>query len=255
MYRVVSARSVYTLQQRIMFLPIHITCVVDFMCPWSFIGIRSLELAMKAHPEPDIDVQLIPFEFDLPGTYPPEGTDWTEYCQSYGPSKAKFLLEEKLPRAFLLGRRVGINFDIGRRIVHTETVNAALMLVQEETGDGNNNAMEFALKLLHRHFEELEDPSDHEFLRSLFQEVNVDSQRMDSFFQDTKSNTAARNNEEWTRQGRSLGAPPVPLFIVTCGDDPENLCQRLPINGGGPTSAEDFVQLFQMCQEQEPDEL
>jgi predicted DsbA family dithiol-disulfide isomerase len=168
--------------------------------------------------------------------------------------QGQILLEEKLPRAFLLGKRVGIDFDMGRRIVHTETVNAALMLVQEETGDNNSNAMEFALKILHRHFEELEDPNNHEVLRSLFQEVNVDSQRMDSFFQDTASKKTARN-EEWTRQGRNLGAPPVPLFMVTCGDDPENLCQRLP-NGGGPTSPEYFVQLFQMCQtQQEPNEL
>jgi hypothetical protein len=81
-------------------------------------------------------------------------------------------------------------------IVHTEAVNAALKLVQEETGDNNNNAMEFALKLLHRHFEELEGPNHHhEVLRSLFQEVNVDSQRMDSFFQipEARRQLATRN--------------------------------------------------------------
>ena len=50
-----------------------------------------------------VDVSLIPFEFDPPGTYPPEGQDWTEYCTSYGPPKARFLLEQKLPRAFELG--------------------------------------------------------------------------------------------------------------------------------------------------------
>ena len=48
-------------------------------------------------------MSLIPFEFDPPGTYPPGGQDWTEYCEGYGPAKAQFLLERKLPRAFELG--------------------------------------------------------------------------------------------------------------------------------------------------------
>ena len=31
-----------------------------------------------------VDVSLIPFEFDPPGTYPPGGQDWTEYCEGQG---------------------------------------------------------------------------------------------------------------------------------------------------------------------------
>jgi predicted DsbA family dithiol-disulfide isomerase len=56
-----------------------VKCVVDFMCPWSFIGLQSLQIAMKEYSSSNIQVQLIPFEFDEPGTYPPEGTDWTDY--------------------------------------------------------------------------------------------------------------------------------------------------------------------------------
>ena len=37
-------------------------------------------------------VSFIPYEFDPPGTYPPEGTDWTQYCESYGPAKAALIL-------------------------------------------------------------------------------------------------------------------------------------------------------------------
>ena len=100
---------------------VEVVIVLDFMCPWSFIGMRSFQLAHQALQErlasdaPSegecgaaplrlISTRFVPYEFDLPGTYPPEGKDWTEYCQSYGPAKAEFLLKEKLPRAFSIGK-------------------------------------------------------------------------------------------------------------------------------------------------------
>jgi predicted DsbA family dithiol-disulfide isomerase len=221
---------------------INVTCVVDFMCPWSFIGLRSLELALKQAPfaNLNVDVQLVPFEFDAPGTYPTEGTDWTDYCKSYGPQKAAFLLQEKLPRAFRLGKEIGIDFDIRRRIVHTPNVNAALMLVQEE----GKNGMEFSLQMLHHHFEELRDPNNVELLtKVLTQNMGVSSDRVATFWKETDK---AIRNEQWTQQGRSLGAPPVPLFIITFGKSEENLCKRL--RNEGPTSPDYFRKLFEICQ-------
>merc|ERR1740133_29779 len=93
---------------------------------------RSLKLA-KANVRGSLEfspVEFIPFEFDPPGTYPSQGLDWTEYCLGYGEPKAKFLLEQKLPNAFALGRTVGIDFRMERRIVHTVDANAALELSQ-----------------------------------------------------------------------------------------------------------------------------
>ena len=97
---------------------VEVVIVLDFMCPWSFIGMQSFQLAQQALQErftsnspdgecgaaPLLSTRFIPYEFDLPGTYPPEGKDWTEYCQGYGPAKAEFLLKEKLPRAFGIGK-------------------------------------------------------------------------------------------------------------------------------------------------------
>merc|ERR1712187_1017465 len=111
---------------------VEVKVILDFMCPWSFIGMRSLQLAKdRFHDRLEFaPVQFVPFEFDPPGTYPPEGVDWTDYCKGYGEAKARFLLEEKLPRAFALGSAVGINFRLDRRIVHTIDVNTALDLAQ-----------------------------------------------------------------------------------------------------------------------------
>ena len=139
---------------------VEIKVILDFMCPWSFIGLRSLQLAKERFESLDFQVEIIPFEFDPPGKYPPEGTDWVDYCKSYGPAKAKFLLEEKLPRAFALGDALGIRFRLDRRIVHTVEVNTALLTAQRF-----GRAEAFAAAALQGHFERGEDPNDAKTLR------------------------------------------------------------------------------------------
>lgn len=244
---------------------IGITCVVDFMCPWSFIALRSLDLALRERPEfldhVHID-RMIPFEFDSPGTYPAEGTDWTEYCNSYGPQKATFLLQEKLPRAFHLGEKVGIKFNMSRRIVHTETVNAALVLVQEgkydpacrgiggwpeklpvfEKDGTKFRALDFSLKVLQEHFENLKDPNKEYTLTPLLLSMGIDASTIDRLYFDSDNK---KRNAAWTEKARDLGAPPVPLFIIRCGLSEENICLRFP--NQGPTSPAYFMNLFSLC--------
>jgi predicted DsbA family dithiol-disulfide isomerase len=219
-----------------------VNCVVDFMCPWTFIGLQSLQLAMKEYSSSsNIQVQLLPFEFDEPGKYPPEGTDWTEYCKSYGPQKADFLLKEKLPRAFRLGEEIGIAFDIHRRIVHTENTNSALMFVQEQN---QSSGLDFSLRMLHHHFSACRDPNDQQLLTDVFTSLGIGGSIVEAFWKE--SDKAARN-AEWTRQARMMGAPPVPKFIITCGESEENLCDRLPELQ--PTSPDFFRRMFQLCHE------
>jgi predicted DsbA family dithiol-disulfide isomerase len=214
-----------------------VKCVVDFMCPWTFIGLQSLQLAMKEYSSSNIKVQLLPFEFDEPGTYPPGGTDWTEYCNSYGVQKSDFLLQEKLPRAFRLGAEIGISFDIKRRIVHTENTNSGLMLVQEQ----NQRGLDFSLRMLHHHFEALRDPNDQQLLTDVFIDLGIEGSVVKAFW---KESDKAAQNAEWTRQARVMGAPPVPKFIITCGKSEENLCDRV---SGQPTSPDFFRRIFQLC--------
>jgi len=65
---------------------VEVSCVIDFMCPWSYIGVKSLALAKKQF-EGSLDIantEYIPYEFDEPGKYPPEGTDYVDYLKSCG---------------------------------------------------------------------------------------------------------------------------------------------------------------------------
>ena len=131
-------------------ITIDVLVVLDFMCPWSYIGLKSLLAAKRATAGAEVAfrTEFVPYEFDPPGTYPAEGVDWTDYCRSYGEPKATYLLKEKLPRAFALGEALGIGFRMQRRIVHTERVNSALLVAQR-----HGCAAEFALRVLGAHFE------------------------------------------------------------------------------------------------------
>jgi len=198
---------------------------------------RSLQLAKErlADKMEFAATEFVPFEFDPPGTYPPEGTDWTEYCKSYGEAKAKFLLEEKLPRAFELGSRVGINFRMDRRIVDTVNVNAALELAQL-----HGVAESFVLQTLSRHFEHLENPNDSSALRSRLENLGVPVEEIDAAL--TDADRIARNRER-TRAARLLLRGGVPQFEVRCGGSVD-LCAAA---AGGPTSPVYFERIFHLC--------
>eukprot|EP00913_Durusdinium_trenchii_P010506 g9851.t1 len=102
-----------------------------------------------------------------------DGTDWQDYCKSFGSAKAKFLLEEKLPRAFAIGKELGIRFRLDRRIVHTVDVNTALLVAQE-----HGVAEEFAASTLAAHFEGLENPNDLKALTKRFEALNVAPEKL-----------------------------------------------------------------------------
>ncbi|KAK3268040.1 hypothetical protein CYMTET_23433 [Cymbomonas tetramitiformis] len=215
-----------------------IVIILDFMCPWSYIGLRALHLAkQKFTDQIDFSLEFLPFEFDAPGTYPPNGTDWTAYCESFGAAKAKFLLEEKLPRAFAIGRDLGINFRMERRIVHTENVNNMLLLAQR-----SGVAEAFALQMMKKHFEELYNPNDEQLLRNSLLSLGVPTADVEASLSESKVSKAERN-ERVTNQARQRGAPPVPKFSVFClGHD---VCAA--INDNGPTNVQYFTQIFESC--------
>ncbi|CAK9046750.1 unnamed protein product [Durusdinium trenchii] len=152
---------------------VEIKVILDFMCPWSFIGLRSMQLAKERFSGLDFKIEFLPFEFDPPGRYPSDGTDWQDYCKSFGSAKAKFLLEEKLPRAFAIGKELGIRFRLDRRIVHTVDVNTALLVAQE-----HGVAEEFAASTLAAHFEGLENPNDLKALTKRFEALNVAPEKL-----------------------------------------------------------------------------
>ncbi|CAE8606577.1 unnamed protein product [Polarella glacialis] len=217
---------------------VEIKVILDFMCPWSFIGMRSLQIARERFADrlEFAPVDFVPFEFDPPGTYPPEGTPWIDYCRCWGESKAKFLLEDKLPRAFSLGKELGIEFRMDRRVVHTVEVNTALVLAQR-----HGVAEAFVAETLSRHFEHLEDPNDAPKLRARLQALGIPEHDIDSAVSDP---LRATRNEERTSAVRAGLRGGVPQFEVRSSSTGDDLCASVP---GGPTSPMYFERLFDFC--------
>ena len=242
----------------------------------SFIGLKSLQLAIASLGELPatadanaigaVNVSFIPFEFDPPGTYPQQGQDWAEYCEGYGPAKARFLLEQKLPRAFELGAAVGITFSMKRRLVSTEAVNSALELAQE-----HGKGLEFALEMLSAHFERLRDPNDPGLICSVLAGLGVPSAGL----MPAGEQRAARN-AALTAKARSMNpGGGVPKFFVRCtaagssggnssgnggtgdsaaevglvggGDACEVAAAAAGTTGAGPTSPAYFERGFRLC--------
>jgi predicted DsbA family dithiol-disulfide isomerase len=229
---------------------IAITVVLDFMCPWSYIGLKSLDVAMarwqqrKQQPAAhgsQFRIEFIPFEFDPPGTYPPEGMDWTDYCRGYGPEKARFLLEQKLPRAFALGKQLGIDFKLERRIVGTEAANAGLLAAQ-----AHGRGMAFALRMLREHFELLRDPNEPQLLAAVLTELDVPA---DAAMQ-PGAERAARN-VALTQRGRAISGGSVPHFVIKC-EVGVDVAAATP---GGPTSPDFFERVFEECEQQSATEV
>ncbi|CAL1169296.1 unnamed protein product [Cladocopium goreaui] len=210
---------------------VEIKVILDFMCPWSFIGLRSMQLARERFASQlNFAVEFVPFEYDAPGKYPSEGTDWVEYCNSFGPAKAKFLLEEKLPRAFAIGKELGIEFRLDRRIVHTVDVNTALLVAQR-----HHVAERFAELTLAAHFEQLEDPNDTKALASRLEALNV---APDELLEALKDPEKEARNWERTQEVRPSLRSGVPQFEIRCGG--ADLCAEAV---GGPTSPTYFEEL------------
>mmetsp|Transcript_64729 Transcript_64729/g.151730 ORF Transcript_64729/g.151730 Transcript_64729/m.151730 type:complete len:227 (+) Transcript_64729:37-717(+) len=215
---------------------VEIKVVLDFMCPWSFIGLRSLQVARERFVEQLEfgEVEFSPFEFDPPGTYPAEGRDWTDYCRSFGPAKARFLLEDKLPRAFELGKAVGIDFRMDRRIVHTIDVNTALLVAQK-----HRVAEPFALEMLKMHFEELQDPNNRSSLSSCLASLGVPEDALTKALEDPGKEDRILKVTEAARARLRSG---VPHFEIRCGGS-RDLCE----GGGSPSSPAFFEHIFQRC--------
>eukprot|EP00929_Paragymnodinium_shiwhaense_P120165 TRINITY_DN92069_c0_g1_i1.p1 TRINITY_DN92069_c0_g1~~TRINITY_DN92069_c0_g1_i1.p1 ORF type:complete len:266 (+),score=60.82 TRINITY_DN92069_c0_g1_i1:100-798(+) len=217
---------------------VDVVMVIDFMCPWSFIGLRSLQAARSRYVEQleFAPVKFVPFEFDPPGTYPADGLDWTEYCKGYGEAKARFLLEEKLPRAFALGKEVGINFRMDRRIVDTIDVNTALDLAERF-----GVAETFAEQTLAGHFERLENPNNNETLGNRLEALGVPRAEVVNALGDELK---YKKNAERTEKARLQLRGGVPDFAVFCEGKAEDLSRRA---SGGPTSPAYFQGLFEAC--------
>lgn len=149
--------------------PILIDVVSDVVCPWCFLGKRSLDKAIEAVPDVPVLVRWRPFQLDP--TIPPDGLDRQVYM------RRKFGSTERLANAHRAleerGRQVGIDYAFDRIKRSPNTLDAHRLIRWAADADRQGDLVE---RLFRGYFSEGEDVGDHATLARIAGEAGMDAQ-------------------------------------------------------------------------------
>ena len=148
--------------------------VADVICPWCFIGKRSLDKAIATLAGQGIDVELEWLPFELNPNLPPEGMDRRTFRSVRFGSWENALAMDA--RAVAAGRPLGavFNYDKQTRTSHTLAAHALLRLAGKEGGSTLQTRL--AEAIFTAYFTEGLDVSDYGVLETLAASVGMDPQ-------------------------------------------------------------------------------
>jgi predicted DsbA family dithiol-disulfide isomerase len=196
---------------------IRIDFVSDVSCPWCAIGLKSLEQALgRVADVASADVHIQPFE--LNPQMGPEGQDIAEHIkEKYGASPEQQAQSREMIRQ--RGEDVGFTFDMSKRgrIYNTFDAHRLLHWAEEQ---GRQRDLKMAL--FEAYFTRGEDPSSHEVLLGVVEQVGLDR---DEAARILASDTYATEVRAIEQLFQNAGVHSVPAIIVN---------QRHLISGGQP---------------------
>jgi predicted DsbA family dithiol-disulfide isomerase len=211
---------------------IRIDFVSDVSCPWCAIGLKSLEQALgRVADVASADVHIQPFE--LNPQMGPEGQDIAEHIkEKYGASPEQQAQSREMIRQ--RGEDVGFTFDMSKRgrIYNTFDAHRLLHWAEEQ---GRQRDLKMAL--FEAYFTRGEDPSSHEVLLGVVEQVGLDR---DEAARILASDTYATEVRAIEQLFQNAGVHSVPAIIVN---------QRHLISGGQPPEV--FEQALRQIVEQE----
>jgi predicted DsbA family dithiol-disulfide isomerase len=151
--------------------------VADVICPWCFIGKRSLDKAIATLAGQGIDVELEWIPFELNPNLPPDGMDRRTFRSVRFGSWENALAMDA--RAVAAGRPLGavFNYDRQTRTSHTLAAHALLRLAWKEGGSSLQTRL--AEAMFTAYFTEGLDLSDHGVLETLAAGVGMAAQAVD----------------------------------------------------------------------------
>jgi predicted DsbA family dithiol-disulfide isomerase len=198
----------------------------DVVCPWCYIGKRRLERALRDFDAAD-QVEITWRSFQLNPDFPPgTAVPTPDYLTSrFGPQA-----QEMTGRVALLGAGEGLDLRFENTLtVNTFDAHRVLHLAADAGLAG-----EVKERLLHAHFAEGADLSDHETLARLAGEAGVPPDRVRAMLATDEYADAVRADSD---EARALGANGVPFFVID---------RKYGISGAQP--AEVFLQALQQAQ-------
>lgn len=199
--------------------PLKIDFVSDVSCPWCVIGLRALTQALEGlGDEVKADIHFQPFE--LNPNMPPEGQDINEHIfEKYGSTPEQSRQNREVIRQ--RGAALGFTFSQGdRRIYNTFDAHRLLHWAELE---GKQQALKEAL--FAAYFTDHANPSDHEVLAAVAEQVGLDRQRAEAILASGEYAAEVRELEQlWVSRGVSS----VPTIVFN---------DRYAVSGGQPVEA------------------
>ena len=193
--------------------------VSDVSCPWCIIGLAALDQALAN--AADVVAATITFQpFELNPGMPPEGQNIVEHvAEKYGASPE----QSAANRANIRARAAELGFTMtgteSSRIYNTFDAHRLLHWAAET---GHQDALKRAL--FAAYFTDGRNPSDHQVLADLAEQVGLDRQRALDILASDQFATAVRAAERhW--QGQGITAVPAVVindrYLILGGQPPE----------------------------------
>jgi predicted DsbA family dithiol-disulfide isomerase len=180
--------------------------VADVICPWCFIGKRSLDKAIAILAGQGIDVELEWLPFELNPDLPPEGMDRRAFRSvRFGTWENALAMDA---RAVAAGRPLGavFNYDGQTRTSHTLAAHSLLRLAWNEGGSSLQTRLAEAMFIAY--FTEGRDLSDHDLLETLAAGVGMAAQAVG---RSTLLQGEVRQRE---RSVQKMGVTSVPSYFM-----------------------------------------
>jgi predicted DsbA family dithiol-disulfide isomerase len=195
---------------------LHVEVIADFVCPFSFLGKRRLDAALRAVQGPS---EVTWFPFQLNPEIPPGGQPFEEYLMTrFGsPASVAPALEELTKE----GMRQGIRFAFDK-IGHVPNTLAAHQLMQHAETLGKDQTL-LAENLMAAFFEEGRNIGERDVLVELAGRVGIPAEETRRALGSDQARQAVVTREA---QVRSSGLSTAPGFLIN---------RRLLVVGAQPT--------------------
>jgi predicted DsbA family dithiol-disulfide isomerase len=182
--------------------------ISDVVCPWCFIGLRRLDIAIEAVRQefPDFDCQKRWRPFFLNPNTPPEGEPYLPFLiQKFGALETVHGLFQRIRQA---GQVYGLDYNFEKIQVRANTLQShRLIHWAQQQGD----AQALVERLFIAQFQEGLNVGDTEMLIQLAGKCGYDSEAAGSYL---ASNQDADLIRQMEKESRAWGVSAVPTFVV-----------------------------------------
>lgn len=184
---------------------VNIRIVSDVVCPWCYIGKRSLQEAMDLLKEEyQFEIEYLPFE--LSPDLPHEGMNHKEYVSTRYGEWEQYV--KSIQRIEQVGENVGIHFQM-KNILRTPNTFLLHRIIQFAHRVGLQ--IEIKEALFKAYFEELIDLTESKNIISVAASVGLNIEDLNAFLSIDETAEDVRTLEQ---NVRALGIYSVPYFIV-----------------------------------------